>query len=170
MVSFQANYFLEKFSGWHPDIPANNEYNLNVTYADLTSRENKTLDKLMAEQCRQICSKQQDCQSEYYSISITGQFERSDEFAQYKDHHGIYIYLPAGLNTRYSHSPRLHLIEYICYFASVFSLWFGFSIITISKVLIRAYHYYKERHSKNPAVDMQEKPIRDDHNMFHLKS
>ena len=111
----------------------------------------------MAIACLQECGKLEDCSSEYYSMTSIGQFEREPHLSKFDHLHGIYIYLPTGLNTRYSHSPRLHLIEYICYFASVFSLWFGFSIIAISKALIKAYKYYTERKPKsdNQLYDIQ---------------
>lgn len=109
---------------------------------------------MMAKHCGHICSKQKDCKREYYSIAIKGQFERSVDF-MHQDHlHGIFIYLPAGLNTQYLHKPRLHLIEYFCYFASVFSLWFGFSIITISRALINAYHYYKDYKAREEDIHL----------------
>lgn len=138
----QADYFLREFNGWHADIPAGGEHNLQVHYAELKLKENKTLDKMMAERCLVRCGKQEDCTTEYFSMASIGQFEREAEKKESQHLHGIFIYLPTGRNTRYSHSPRLHLIEYICYFASVFSLWFGFSIIAIAKVLIKAYQFY----------------------------
>ncbi|KAF7492294.1 hypothetical protein SSS_08620 [Sarcoptes scabiei] len=146
IVSCKANYFVKEFNGWHPDIPANDDYNLNVYYSKIELKENKTLDKFMAERCLNSCSNRQDCHSEYYSMSVIGQFERRQSTqAKNENLHGIYIYLPSGLNTRYEHSPRLHLIEFICYFASVFSLWFGLSIIAISKALINTVHTYRKR-------------------------
>lgn len=99
---------------------------------------------MIAEQCLQTCTKMENCKNEYYSTSIIGQFDRDPvHYPKFNPLHGIFIYLPSGLNTRYVHSPRLHLTEYICYFASVFSLWFGFSIIAISQALIKAYKLYK---------------------------
>lgn len=145
IVSCKANYFIAEFNGWHADIPANGEYRLQVQYAPIRLKENKTLDKLMADRCGLACSKMEDCYREYYELNTIGQFERTDEQQML----GIYIYLPNGMNTKYFHSPRLHLIEYICYFASVFSLWFGFSIIAISKALIKAYRYYSCRRVKS---------------------
>lgn len=103
----------------------------------------------MAEKCLNVCSKMKDCVSEYYSMSVIGQFERTHHLSQYDQFHGIYIYLPSGLNTRYIHSPRLHLIEYICYFGSVFSLWFGFSIIALSRALIGAIYQYNKSNPSN---------------------
>ena len=94
----------------------------------------------------------EDCNSEYYLTTTIGQFERDTHHPEFDDFHSIFIYLPTGLNTRYSHSPRLHLIEYICYFASVFSLWFGFSIIATSEALIKAYQYYTMRKLKNATL------------------
>lgn len=147
IVHCKADYFVHQFNGWHADIPASGQFDrrqLDVHYAELQWKENKTLDRMMADECRLKCSKREDCSSEYYSMVSIGAFERDAHLPQYDQTHGIFIYLPSGRNTRYSHSPRLHLIEYICYFASVFSLWFGFSIIAISKALIKAYSYYNQ--------------------------
>ena len=127
IVSCKANYFVTEFNGWHADIPASDQFNLsNLHYAELKLKENKTLDKMMAEQCLHACSKMEDCRSEYYSMTSIGQFEREAHMDEFDYLHGIYIYLPTGLNTRYSHSPRLHLIEYICYFARYIYLLYLF--------------------------------------------
>lgn len=157
IVDCKAACFGRAFNGWHADIPASGHFErrkLDVHYAELQWKENKTLDRMMAEECRVKCGKQEDCTTEYYTMVSIGAFERDHvHLPQYDPTHGLFIYLPSGRNTRYSHSPRLHLIEYICYFASVFSLWFGFSIIAISKALIKAYSYYNQASaSKSPPL------------------
>lgn len=101
----------------------------------------------------------EDCESEYYSTSIIGQFDRDPvNYPKYNPWHGIFIYLPSGLNTHYVHSPRLQGVEYVCYFASVVSLWFGFSIITISEALVKAYELYQE-HNINKKINAKTKEV-----------
>ena len=141
IIKCKTNYFREHFEGWHPDIKYSGEYDGNIVFAEQKWRQNKTLDKMMAHHCLEVCGKKEDCFNEYFTTNIIGQWDR--EVGVNDNLHGVFIYLPTGLNTRYIHSPRLHLIEYICYTASVFSLWFGISMTTLSKILIIFYNNYR---------------------------
>jgi len=66
--TLKANYFISHF-GWHPDIPANEEYNLHVHFSEPNLKENKSLDKIMAEQVRCI-SKYCDQVTLLFSLKI----------------------------------------------------------------------------------------------------
>jgi len=144
IIACKANYFVNNYEGWHPDIPYSGEYSsyLNVQYMEHKLKEDKELDKIASEQCRLACGKQDDCYSEYFNLIQMGHFERSADRKEDEDLFGIYLYLPTGIITKYFHSPRLHLTEFICYFGSIFSLWFGFSMITTSKMAIKLYCFY----------------------------
>ncbi len=143
IIICKAHYFIENFNGWHLDIPFSDEYSSDIQFSDNQWRENKTVDKLMANQCLKTCGKKENCFNEYLTMNIIGQFER--EVNKHDEWYGIFFHLPTGLNTKYIHSPRLHLVEYICYAASVFSLWFGISITTLSKVIIIFYNRLRNK-------------------------
>nr|XP_027199509.1 uncharacterized protein LOC113793650 [Dermatophagoides pteronyssinus] len=145
----KANYFIRKFNGWHGDVPADNNYNLNIYYAPEVHKQNKSLDKIMSEECSEFCSKRQDCKSEFFTVQPIAEFERGHGRPEWQNLYRINIYLPSGLNTHYKHSPRLEWIEFICYYASVISLWFGFSIIAFSRALVCLIHQNSLAAKKN---------------------
>ena len=43
----------------------------------------------------------------------------------------LQIQIPTEPETSYSHKPRIELVEFICYLASTFNMWFGFSIYSL---------------------------------------
>ena len=151
MMKCKAEYFKQWFGGWHSDIPYNTEYDPNISFAEPKWSHNKTADKMISYDCLKVCGKKQNCFNEYFSTNIIAKWERGDGIRD--NMHEILIYLPSGLNTRYMHTPRLHLIEYICYAASVFSLWFGISMTTISRVFVVLYNYYRNKNQRRVSVE-----------------
>ena len=139
------------------DIPFNTEHDPNITFASEEWRYNKTSDRVISDKCLSVCDK--NCFNEYFTPNVIARWAR-DVVDENLDE--ILIYMPTGLKTQYIHSPRLHLIEYICYTASVLSLWFGFSMTTLLKVLIAIYNSYKnKRRSKIESIDnIEDNPFR----------
>jgi hypothetical protein len=146
----KANYYMKLFNGWHADIPAPEDVP-DIHFASLFLRENKTLDKMMSNNCVKTCSKKENCFNEYFNIKVVEKWKKGDNTDNQSigdKLHEILIFLPTGMITKYTHSPRLHLQEFICYAASVFSLWFGISIITFSKFIYAFLHYLTHKNDK----------------------
>ena len=162
IIKCKVDHFKRWFGGWHSDIPYSNEYDGDVHFAANKWRTNKTVDKLIAHQCLDVCGKKENCFDEFFTTNTIGQWERvaTDDQSLY----GAFVFLPSGRNTRYVHSPRLHLIEYICYTASVISLWFGISMTTLCKMLIISYNYYRvKRQNEGQSLDIVDKEQEDRH-------
>nr|XP_046912508.1 uncharacterized protein LOC124493476 [Dermatophagoides farinae] len=137
----KAQYFIDHFNGWHANIPANNGDNLDIHFAPAEYRKNKTLDKIVSNKCSQFCSKRQDCVCELFKITIMEEIERNNENIQLKDRFQLKVMIPIDLNKYYTHKPRMEWIEFICFYASTISLWFGFSIIAFARSIMHLIHH-----------------------------
>ena len=152
MMKCKAEKFKQWSGGWHSDIPYKTENDPDINFADPTLSHNKTADKHISYDCLKVCGKKQNCFNEYFSTNIIAKWERGYGIKEDSVKDEILIYLPSGLNTRYRHTPQLHLIEYICYSASVFGLWFGISMTTVAKGFVVSYNYYRNKQKRRVSV------------------
>ncbi|XP_027199513.2 uncharacterized protein LOC113793653 [Dermatophagoides pteronyssinus] len=132
----KSNFFIRNFNGQHGDVPTDNSFDLNMYFAPSKFKENKTLDKIMSNECLTTCSKRQECHSEFYTMSMMDDFERKPMQNRYE----FDVYFSSTANTHYKHQPRMELVEFICFYASTISLWFGFSIIAFSRSVLHIIH------------------------------
>jgi len=96
----------------------------DIRFAVTVDQENCIEELNLNEYCLRMCPNY-DCIKYYYkpnlvASGIKGQIENT-----------ISIGFSTEAETTYWHKPRIELIEYICYMASIFNLWFGFSILSI---------------------------------------
>ena len=145
IVDCKAQYFHKRYNRWHPYIPVAED----VTEAHYLGKQslasNKTLDKVMSEACAQRCGKKDNCFNEYFDIKIVEKWNNSETDGSDDKLFEIIVYLPTEMTVKYTHSPRLKFAEYLCYLASIFNLWFGISIITCSKFIFGACHYFRRK-------------------------
>ena len=75
--------------------------------------------------CNQKCGRQENCLTVYYEVEkYLNVWRRPGETY---DGFTVVIMSPRGMDATYKHNPKIQLIEYICYVASLLSLWFGAS-------------------------------------------
>lgn len=75
--------------------------------------------------CQQI-----DCFDEHYFVNLD--IVQGDNKKGYRK--GLGIKLPAGIWTVYRFSPRLDVVEFLCYLGSTSGMWFGISIAGLWKI------------------------------------
>ena len=79
--------------------------------------------------CGKRCS-HFDCSIDHYKVigllkTIEKHKKPSEQLTLLK------IQIPTEPETSYSHQPRIELVEFICYLASTFNMWFGFSMYSL---------------------------------------
>jgi hypothetical protein len=94
---------------------------------------NRSIDVRYSKLCGDICYND-DCYREYYCIN-------HEYIGKIND--SIYIlFVPQSTPTTIIvHSAKLRLQEFLCYIASIISLWFGFSIIVLNEIGLNIYKY-----------------------------
>ncbi|XP_046912658.2 uncharacterized protein LOC124493606 [Dermatophagoides farinae] len=132
----KSDFFIHNYGGQHGDVPTDNSYNLHLYFAPSNYKEDKNLDKIMSKKCLTTCSKRQECHSEFYTISMMDDIERKPLQNLYE----FDVYFSTTANTHYKHQPRMEFVEFICFYASTISLWFGFSIVAFSRSVVHLIH------------------------------
>ena len=74
--------------------------------------------------CRRMCSNV-DCVKHYYKPIMISSKDEAHEWID------IDVMIPSEPITDYYNIPQIPTIEFLCYIASVLSLWFGFSILSL---------------------------------------
>ncbi|CAG2108183.1 unnamed protein product, partial [Medioppia subpectinata] len=108
----RAKYYRDHFAGWQPDMIYRDEY----------------YDKQLAADCAHQIGRRPDCHSVYYTMNKVYSHQRvnnSNDSAYFS----VSFNMPAGTITRYVHSPRMELAEYMGYIGGVSGLWFGLNIL-----------------------------------------
>ena len=98
---------------------------------------NLTFDFLFGSKCRPICEARTECYSEYYDLKfkIRG--------LNFNDSNYLSVASPMVPDLIYTQSPEIHVEEFLTFIGSVVSLWFGFSIIILPKILNTSYKKFK---------------------------
>ena len=89
-----------------------------------------TLDQNISDKCRDFCGSQRECYSEYYKLEVK----------HYVKNYGepyICIYAPDIPDLVYMYLPKIYFIEFVLFVASSVSLWFGFSVLMLSDVILK---------------------------------
>jgi len=96
---------------------------------------NKWMRPVEGKHCKNICGHGDDCFKEYFRaiISTNNQLMRHH---MRRDSSFVSILPPTLPDLTFTHSPKIHFEEFLCYLTSVISLWFGFSIITLSDLCL----------------------------------
>jgi len=77
-----------------------------------------------SDKCWQKCSQNTDCYKEFF---------RLDSKENEAKKNTLRIEFPSHPTTIYEISLKMSVEEYLCYIASILSLWFGFSILSLTK-------------------------------------
>ena len=112
--------FIHKTSKY-PSNFATNERNSSLMFDRIVS---SGVD-VSAEECRSLCDQRIDCYKEYFTTGITyGEYpERVNDTFQ------VIIEYPTQPLAVYEVNLKMHLEEYLCLLSSIFSLWFGVSVL-----------------------------------------
>ena len=89
-------------------------------------------DLRFGDECRKSieCDPRPDCYREYYKIT---DFDRIKPWkSEQVMNNSLLINFPTRPATVTIHKPKIYLEEFLCYIASIFSLWFGVSIVFLS--------------------------------------
>ena len=90
--------------------------------------EQREVENSVAKKCRQVCPLINDCYREYFTLTKYDQ-------EIYRDQNYLIIDVPDLPEISIRHSPKIYFEEFISFIGSLISLWFGFSIIMLSKVV-----------------------------------
>ena len=116
-----AKDFIERYQGY----PANHLIDLNVN--PTMFKGYKFIHKFSTEHdnCRKYCETRIDCLNEYYLTSL----HMPKEPGNFTNSFQILVEFPAHPKTIYEVNLKMTFEEYLCLMSSIFSLWFGFSIL-----------------------------------------
>jgi hypothetical protein len=95
---------------------------------------NIEIDKYSSQKCQQL-----DCVKNYYKPVLI-----SREIYDKKDIR-IDITCPSDPETTYGHKPRIETIEFLCYIASILSLWFDFSFFSLYFLIKNSLKWFDSR-------------------------
>ncbi|CAG2105146.1 unnamed protein product [Medioppia subpectinata] len=87
---------------------------------------NRTMDKQIANHCAQRIGRRPDCHAVYYTMNTFDSYQRA---VANGSTFFIHYLVPTDPITRYVHSPRMELSEYMGIIGGVSGLWFGLNIL-----------------------------------------
>ena len=125
-------------TGQYPGTYAAEDTKLNLNFSDLKTSVNLN-------DCSKRCSHRIDCYKEHFIVQGNkgGLYNQSNE-------HQMLIEFPAHPTTIYEISLKMCFEEYLCLIASIFSLWFGFSILAFNEFFgIFIKHIYQSYNRAN---------------------
>jgi len=130
IMECKIDEFIEK-TGHFPhdflnDNRSHNQFNFS-TFHDETVFE-------WSDKCWKKCSQSTDCYKEFFRLD-----SRENE----ADENALRIEFPSHPTTIYEISLKMSVEEYLCYIASILSLWFGFSILSLTKFCLNFNNIYQ---------------------------
>jgi len=87
---------------------------------------------ILSKGCNLVCASYQDCFKQYFHLEESKLKKKGDKKSNLK----VLIDPPTLPNTLITHSPKIHVEEFLCYIASIISVWFGFSLIMLTDVCL----------------------------------
>lgn len=135
-VRCKVNYSMAQFGGRPSDVVADEQ--VDVDFVSNGNKTNFAFDEKMSKYCLDFCGNFPDCHSEYYHVELIRIVPQTNWFY-------INIRSPIGFNTKYIHSPKLKLIEFLCFVGSQLSLWTGFTLLAISRCAFRCLQFFYKR-------------------------
>jgi hypothetical protein len=106
-------------------------YSTNNFESELFMNESgyDSVDYELSDKCREFCGDSNDCFGEIFELSEIRAFGTKDNFE-------ITITPPTIPSLTFTHWPKIRFEEFLCFIASIFSLWFGFSLVMLSNVYL----------------------------------
>ncbi|CAG2103925.1 unnamed protein product [Medioppia subpectinata] len=125
----RAKYYRDQFASWHPKMLYNNEYYGKLSFDRTSITSNRTADKQIAADCANRIGRRPDCHSVYYTMNKSFDSEKHNTSKEEHVKFYVYIKMPTNTITRYVHSPRMELSQYMGIIGGVSGLWFGLNIL-----------------------------------------
>jgi hypothetical protein len=108
---------------------------------------NSSLDLNLSDKCKKYCGNFKDCYKEYFHLDETRM--KGDIYEDFF----TFLNLPTLPNTIIKHTAKMHFEEFLCFIASIVSLWFGFSVIMLTDVcLLIVKNFIKIINRKNQII------------------
>ena len=89
-------------------------------------------DQLFGDKCKQKCGTNTECYSEYYRLELK-------PFGVDYNNTDISVYPPDIPDLVYEYQPKVHFVEFVVFIAGSVSLWFGFSVLMLSNVILKLF-------------------------------
>jgi hypothetical protein len=124
----RINYFRDRYKGW-PGNYLTEQSSDEYMYKEIEIlKKNESLDLALGKKCRNSCGLNMGCYKEYFT------FKANEEINEYGMNSTILIYPPHLPSLIFTHLPKMQVEEFICFIASIVSLWFGFLVMMLSNV------------------------------------
>ena len=107
-------------------------------------------DRLFGNKCKQICGTNTECYSEYYRLDLK-------PFGVGYNNSDISVYPPDIPDLVYVYEPKVHFVEFVVLIAGSVSLWFGFSVLMLSDLILKLcskVNFYFKYNSQNIVVNV----------------
>lgn len=91
--------------------------------------------------CYKKMCHQRPCWGEWYTTTTIFTRERVDQESKSV----FFIRRPMGVEFTYNYNPKLAEIEYVCYVASCFGIWFGISCVDCLRLVINSYKFEEKK-------------------------
>jgi len=89
----------------------------------------ESMDSELSDKCREFCGENNDCFAEIFELNEIRGGGKKGSFT-------LVFLLPTIPNLLFTHWPKIRFEEFLCFIGSIFSLWFGFSIVMLSDVCL----------------------------------
>ena len=96
-----------------------------VRFAETKDEIQCVKDLKLKRSCMKMCPNS-DCYKQHFVPKIV-----SESNENYPDYTEMSLAITADPQVKNYHKPRIETVEFLCYMASTFSLWFGFTMISI---------------------------------------
>ena len=89
--------------------------------------QNQSLDTSVGDQCKEECDTKNECVIQYFWLKNFSLPYKQKTFQ-------VLAFTSDEPDLSYDHSPKMVFEEFISFFGSIISLWFGFNVIMLSNV------------------------------------
>jgi hypothetical protein len=100
--------------------------------------------------CNKIC-RHKDCVKSFYKPYVITSLPNNGKDANNNKDAQILISLLMEPKRKYCYYPKIETIEFLCYLASVLSLWFGFSFLSVYTLFEKLQNWIQNKFKSNNA-------------------
>jgi hypothetical protein len=158
-----TNNYKKSYNRWPMDyLTEDSEIDLKII-----EFYNETEDLKIRKFCKNLCGFNDDCFKEIFELKemqIMGFPEKS------KNSTRIQIYPPYASNLLLIHSAKIRIEEFLCYTASIFNLWFGFSVFMLAEASVLVFKKFHIFINKILVINTKNTIIVRNTNHFHANS
>jgi hypothetical protein len=127
IIKCRLKYFRDHYERWPGVYLTENLTNDYMFDAMEVLLANESLDFVLGKSCTKKCGSNTDCLKETFYLKKSEEIDLDFNST-------VFIFPPNLPSLKFENSPKIQVEEFICFIASIVSLWFGFSIIMLSDV------------------------------------